>query len=159
MIMVPKDKLLICWMSIPYVQKFIRDWRHDVFCIASCLKEAGSSKTTLWKSWKHDKHCLVQSLVKFSIFNLRYVSFKILKELLKQELLKFVHNRVSQYLRGSLDSGCRCTSSEHHLMVRSGILVVFHSVRTHLEHQKQKLGPVPISFQQGSSEFVLQVWQ
>lgn len=99
------------------------------------------------------------SLIKFSIFNLWYISFKILQELLKSSLLEFVHNRVFQFLRASLDSGCRCTSSEHHLMVGSGILVVFHSVRTHLKHQKHKLGPVPISFQQGSSEFVLQVWQ
>lgn len=44
-------------------------------------------------------------------------------------------------------------------MVGGGIFVVFHSVRPHLEYQKQNLGPVHISFPQGSSEFALPVWQ
>lgn len=44
-------------------------------------------------------------------------------------------------------------------MVGGGNLVVFHSVRPHLEYQKQNLGPVHISFPQGSSEFALPVWQ
>lgn len=135
-----------------------------VVMISSLYRLAASKtrslRTTLWKSWKHDKKCYyrVWSNSVYSIYGISVI--RSYRNLLNSNLFNWFFPQQSFLIsEGIFRDWLRVHQLETPPNGWGGILVVFLSVRPHLEYKKQKLGPVHTSFQQSFSEFVLQVWQ